>query len=88
MKGLRHSVGKRASEVAGHFEGQRQVLLVFQFSNIIAGAVHMWIQHCEVSPPGAAGLAVAACQRTLLLLSHTCQQLVLTVAEVNNSLCV
>ena len=41
MKGLRHSVGKRASEVAGHFEGRRQVLLVFQFSNIIAGAVHI-----------------------------------------------
>ena len=48
---------RRASEVAGHFEGWTQ----YHHS---PGAVHRRIEPCVVSPPGAAGLipAVATCQ--------------------------
>ena len=62
MGGLRHLLGRRASEVAGHFEDWTQLLQAFLQYHRSLGALHRWIQHCVVSPPGAAGLAVVAGQ--------------------------
>ena len=62
MRGLHHSLGRRASEVAGHSEDRTQLLQAFLQCHRSPGALHRWMQHCVVSPPETAGLAVTACQ--------------------------